>query len=300
MANKTIKFDYYQLTQTEQGTSLNEILESIETELNTTPKKIRNIGVSGYVLRIRNLYKVSLESKNHGRYCWIGHIEKLDTYSEAYVGTVDGERTTYAEGEDEGPIKDSTFLFDPFVNVFSSHRSNTLSYMQLNSFLQELTNDEELELEVIVDPNVISKLDKIPEIKEVEYSIAAPQKWNKIALASNSVNDDLKLAAKLNAGRMKVVISPEKGQTIDKSNAIKKIKALLPYAKQEVTVLKVKGLKSEETDTLDLIHGKLDSTKFVSLPKGKKLTFVLVEEKIEEAYKEKFKLFNSMFITTND
>lgn len=299
MVKRQIKFDYYQLTQSSMGKYLENVLIELETELKSNPKVFRNIEVSGYILRVRSIKKVNVDDKNLNRYCWIGHIEKIDTYSEAYVGDLTGNRNTYAEGDDEGPIKDSIFLYDPFINIISSHRSNTLSYMQLNSYLRNITNDDELSLEVIVDPNVISKLQNIPEIKEIEYSIAAPQKWGKMASASRDINSDLLLAQKLNAGRMKVCIGPEKGDKIDKSNALKKIKSLLPFAKQEVTVLKVKGVLSDETDTLDLIHGKFEATKYINLTKGKKLTFVQVEESIEEAYKEKFRTLNDMFISNS-
>lgn len=187
-------------------------------------------------------------------------------------------------------------LFDPFNNIVSSHRTNALSYMQLNSFLKQITDDEDLELDIVVDEAVISKLEKIPGIREIEYSVATPKNWRKLASAGNNINQDLLLADKLKAGRIKVSITPQKGELINKEVAVRKMKSLLPFAGNEVSVLKVKGNVSDTTDTLDLINGKIDSFKTIDLTRGKKVTFVIVSELIEAAYREKKNMFDNMFI----
>lgn len=295
MVKRDIRFDFYKLNQGNEGTPLKDCLLAVEKGLKKNPVTLRNKTVSGYILRLREVQKVLIDNTPGSKYFFIGHIEKLDQYSEAYVGEIDGKRTTYGDGEDEGLIKDTIILYDPFNGIVSSHRTNTLSYSQLNRFLVQLTEDEDFDLEVIVDDAVIDKLEKIPGIREIEYSIAAPQRWEKLA-SNRSINADLGLGAKLEAGRMKVIITPERGGFINRDMAVKKVKALLPFVKEEVSVLKVKGNVSEDTDTLDLINGKVEALKVVDIPKGKKLTFVLVKQKIEEAYREKKKLFDSMFI----
>lgn len=296
MATKNIRFDYYRLHQGTKGSRLNKCLEDIKKELQTKPKEVlRNKTVSGYVVRFRELKKI--QDSSHSRFYWIGHIEKIDTFSEAYVGKIDGDRDTYGDGVDEGPIKDTIVLFDPFNDIISAHRTNALSYNQLNNFLLQITDDEDLDLEVVVDDRVVDRLEKIPGIREIEYSIAAPQRWSRLASDNRSINGDLELGDKLEAGRMKIIITPEKGQFINRAAAVKKLKALLPYANEEVSVLKVKGNVSNDTDTLDLINGKMETLKSVNLTKGQKLTFVTVKEKIEEAYLEKKKLLDRMFIS---
>lgn len=294
---KILRFDYYVNKQSNKGKKLDKCFEEIKKELEQEPEILRNKIVSGYTLRFRKIEKVKVkEDSTSSHYFWIGHIEKIDTYSEAAVGTIDGERETYATGEDEGPIKDIMILFDPFNNIVSSHRTNALSYMQLNSFLKQITDDEDLELDIVVDEAVISKLEKIPGIREIEYSVATPKNWRNIASTGNNINQDLLLADKLKAGRMKVVITPQKGEFINKEVAVRKMKSLLPFAGKEVSVLKVKGNVSDTTDTLDLINGKIDSKKTIDLTRGKKVTFVIVSELIEEAYREKKNMFDYMFI----
>lgn len=295
MVKRDIRFDFYKISQGEEGNSLLSCLTEIEKELQLEPETLRNKKVNGYAVRFREVQKVLVDTTPNSNYFLIGHIEKIDTYSEAYVGKIDGDRATYGEGEDEGPIKDTIILYDPFNGIVSSHRTNALSYSQLNNFLRQITDDEDFDLEVIIDDAVIDKLEKIPGIREIEYSIAAPQRWDKIA-SGRSINADLALGEKLQAGRMKVIITPEKGGFINKEMAVKKVKALLPYVKEEVSVLKVKGNISDNTDTLDLINGKIDALKTINLTKGKKLTFVIVKQKIEEAYREKKKLFDSIYI----
>lgn len=298
MPTKNIRFDYYRLHQSTNGSRLNKCLEEIQKELETKPKEVlRNKTVSGYVVRFRELKKIQ---ESTSRFFWIGHIEKIDTYSEAYVGKIDGDRDTYGEGADEGPIKDTIVLFDPFNDIISAHRTNALSYNQLTNFLLQNTEDDDLDLEVVVDDRIIDRLEKIPGIREIEYSIAAPQRWDKLASDSRSIDGDLELGNKLEAGRMKITITPEKNQFINKAAALRKLKALLPYANEEVSVLKVRGNVTNDTDTLDLINGKMESLKTVKLTKGQKLTFVTVKEKIEEAYLEKKKLLDRMFISKNN
>ena len=296
---KDIRFDYYKLHQGTVGNSLTSCLEVISKELESEPQILRNKEIQGYTVRFREINKIPIDSTpNSPNFFWVAHIEKIDTFSEAYVGKIDGTRSTYGEAEDEGPIKDTIILYDPFNSIVSSHRTNALSYMQLNRFLVQITEDDDLDLEVVVDDGVIEKLEKIPGIKEIEYSIAAPQQWGKLASKNRSINADLELGEKLEAGRMKVIISPEKGSYINKKMAIKKVKSLLPFVKAEVSVLKVKGNVSDQTDTLDMINGKIDALKSINLTKGKKLTFEIVKQKIEEAYREKKKLFDNMFINS--
>ncbi|ATP40711.1 hypothetical protein CSE16_11995 [Solibacillus sp. R5-41] len=295
MVKRDIRFDYYKLQQGVNSNSLLDCLVEIESELRQSPEVLRNKSINGYFVRLREIKKVLVDTTPNSHYFLIGHIEKIDTYSEAYVGKIDGARATYGEADDEGPIKDTIILYDPFNGIVSSHRTNALSYAQVTSFFKQITDDEDLDLEVIVDDAVIDKLEKIPGIREIEYSIAAPQRWSKLA-SGRSINADLDLGSKLEAGRMKVIITPEKGSFINREMAVKKVKALLPFINEEVSVLKVKGNVSENTDTLDLINGKIESLKVINIPRGKKLTFVLVKQKIEEAYREKKKLFDNMFV----
>lgn len=299
MAQKKVNYDFFTINYGD-GIKKDMLSEQLEKELGiVNAKKLNNVKVFDFTARVRHIEKRKINKKLNeykDNYYWVVSIERLNTNDEAYVGDLNGARDTYGQGPDQGPLTDTVFLFNPLNGVLILQRSRGgMGMGAFTKYLSKLTGAEDLTLEIIVDPNTISKLNKISAIKSIEYKISPPTNFKSFSKETRSFQGDLQLAKKLSGANLKVVIGAEKGEVLNKENAVKKIKSFL-NAEVDASVLRVNGQISGEVEVLDLISKKIVYTKVFNLTKGKKVTFVNLLDALEDAYNAKKTLLNTLYI----
>lgn len=301
MATKRINFDFFTVNNIiEQNKDLLDLV--LQSEFNNVKRNIyNNVNLFGYLARVREIYKnpvnPALTISQGGDYYWIVTVERVNTDEEAYVADELGNRQTYGNGPNEGPVIDTVFLYNPNNNIFVVNRSRGgLGFNHLTTYLSNLTGSEDLILEIIIDPDVLDKLNKIPLIKYVEYSISSPTTFKAVSNKSRTLDGDFELARKLLAGRMKIIIGSEKGGKLSLENVKAKVKTILSLGESEIKGLVVKGERGGSEETLDLIKQRVIFTKVVNVPKGKKVNYIMIMDYAEEAYKDKSKLLNTLYI----
>ena len=115
MTTKRIQCNFFYFQESEKG-KINQLFETQKAILDN--RKVTNIPVSNFFLRITFLEKRNDISKHW----WVGIIERLETTEEVESSDLAGNKKVYASGEDEGPIKNTGFLYDPQTNTVVLHR----------------------------------------------------------------------------------------------------------------------------------------------------------------------------------
>jgi len=300
MPTKTINFDFFTVNNVVEQKI--DVLDTVLQKelLNVKNNVFNNVKMFGYFARVRAISKnptnTSIPISQGGEYYWVVTVERVHTDEESYVADAAGNRQTYATGPDEGPVIDTVFLYNPNNKIFVVNRSRGgLGFNHLTTYLSKLTDMEDLILEIIIDPNVLDKLKKIPMIKYVEYNISVPTNLSALGDPNRGFEGDIKLAKKLLAGRMKVILGSDKGKKLSLENVKSKVNSVLSMG-ESVKGLLVKGEREGIEETLDLIKQRVIYTKKVNIPKGKKINYIMIMDIAEEAYKVKSKLLNTMYI----
>lgn len=287
MATKRVSFDFFTV---HFGPGTNEDKFDKKLTLENSKQIKSEIEVFNYLLRIGSLKKVK---KNQSfpsmddNYLWVGAIERINVSDEAYAGKkgVPG-RSTFASGDDEGPLKDTVFLYDPKTGVLILERSRGgLYHANMTNYISSLCHDENVILKIMVDSKVLTKLEKLPVINSIEYSISTP---NPSSLSNNgrAVHGDINLLNLLNGNKLNIVIGTDKDNYLKKANALTKVKDLLS-SKESISRLVVKGTNNSDLEILDLIKERIEASKKVNAGAGKKVSFVHVMDTIVDVYRDK-------------
>lgn len=289
MSTKKINFDFFTL---HYGQNTSDTFDE-KLELESTKANYTEIEMFGYILRIGSLKKVKRNkdfASMDKNYLWVGAIERIDVKDEAYAGKkgVPG-RSTYAAGADEGPLKDTVFLYDPKTGVLILQRSRGgLTHNNMTNYISSLCHDENVILKVMVDKKVLTKLDKIPIINTIEYSISVPNP-DSLKNDNRAVHGDINLLNLIKGNKLNVVIGADKDNKLNKRNAISKVKDLLG-SNQDVKRLVVKGYNNKDLEILDLISERIEANKKANAGVGKKVSFIHIMDTIEIVYRDKFNL----------
>lgn len=287
MTTRWANFDFFRV-QSKNSSQLDSVLASEMSTLKLG--QLNTIKVFDSYCRIR-----VLDQRNK---CWLGDIEKLNVLDEAHIGDLKGTRQTLATGEDQGPLFDTIFLFDPLTEVIIVHRNRTgLGIGGLRKFLSLILDDEDLDLEIVLDETAFNKFDQMSLIQEVEYNIAKPNE--RVFKDDNrSANGDITLMKRLRAERMYLKIGAPKNDPLFLEAAKEKVKSILRHQDGdfESSTLKVKGMLNGSIDTVDLIKKRMVYGQKFNLTKGKKLTPPLLMDSIAGAYKAQEGTLKRMFI----
>lgn len=289
MATKRVNFDFFTVHYGQSNTDTFDEKLKIEDKKNNKSE----IETFGYLLRIGDLKKVKRNNAfatMDDNYFWVGAIERIDVKEEAYAGKkgVPG-RSTYAAGEDEGPLKDTVFLYDPKTGVLILQRSRGgLTHNNMTNFISSMCHDENVILKVMIDKKVLTKLDKLPLVKSIEYSVSVPSPKS-LSNNNRAVHGDINLLNHIQGNKMNIVIGADKDNQLSKKNAITKVKDLLG-SKEDVKRLVVKGYNNNDLEILDLINNRVESNKKVDAGPGKKVSYIHIMDTIIIVFREKYKL----------
>ncbi|TYS67042.1 hypothetical protein FZC76_16070 [Sutcliffiella horikoshii] len=290
MATKEVKFDYF-LVKTPGQT--HDVFDQNLINENQLINKTE-VDVFGYTLRIGSMRKlkrnISLPDLVDN-YLWVVSVERINLTDEAYVGKKGkAGRATYAANPDEGPLSDTVFLYDPKTAVIIVQRARGgVNQSGMINYISKLCKVDEVELEVMIDPKVLDKLDKIPMVKSIEYSIATPTQLGEYKDDQRGIFGDIKLAKLLGGSNLKLVIGADKNEYLETKKAIEKVKMILKTS-QKVSVMKVNGTKDGEEEILDLINKRIQYKERINPGRGKKVSYVHIMDTIENAYRSREKI----------
>lgn len=270
MATKICNFDFYTVSCSDKS----EIAKALVKEAATRKAGgVNNVPVFDFFARTR---EIKLDNK-----LWVGYVEKINTLDEAHIGDLGGKRETLASNDDQGPIFDTVFLYNPVNNVLVLHRTRSgMGTTAFAKYLSKLVGDDDLELEVVIDPDALKRLEKISMVKSIDYKISKPTNFKFLKDNKASFNSDLALVKLFQGENIKITIG---GQKLEKENILTKVKQLLK-AEDGISKLEVKGEANGEPDTIDLIKNRVVHTKKYSVSKNKKVTEVMLMDEILIGY----------------
>ncbi|AJD91523.1 hypothetical protein JMA_22060 [Jeotgalibacillus malaysiensis] len=286
MPTKLINFDLFKIYygQNKQDTFDLKLDEEFKKNIKT------EINVFDYILRIGELKQVKRNSAFPDlidNKLWIGVIERINVTEEGYTAQIGKSgRKTYATGDDEGPLNDTVFLYDPKSGVLILQRSRGgAAHTNMTNFVSSMCKDENVTLKILVDKKTLSKLDKLPQIDTIEYQIAKP---NPKTFRDNKreLNGDIKMLNKMKGEKMKVIIGEQKDVLLDKQMVRQKVKSLLE-SEDEVSRLIVKGYNNADREVLDLIKHKIQAHKKVTADPGHKVSYIHIIDVMESIFREK-------------
>ncbi|WP_106494854.1 DUF6731 family protein [Lentibacillus sp. Marseille-P4043] len=289
MASKKIKYDFFLVKYLEGNTDIfNNKLTGEYAKANKT-----EVELAKTVLRIGALNKIKRNESfatMENNYVWVAAIERINTDEESYVGKRgESSRKTYAADPDEGPLNDTVFLYDPQTGVIIVQRNRGgVSLNAMLNFIIAICHSEKIDLEIMIDPKILDKLDKIPLIKSIEYSVAKPTDLSDHKNKDRTTGGDIRLANKLKANKLKVVLGADKGEYLERSSAIKKVKSII-HSKSDVGVMKVNGFHGDVEETLDLVNQRIVHAETVKAGRGKKVNYINIMSNIERAFRKKYK-----------
>jgi hypothetical protein len=290
MPTKNITFDFLSYKCTSNQTSL---LSALDQEIVTRSRNVfNNIKLFDYYCRIGDISKTS-----EGYYkC---NVEKINVLDEANIGDLQLPRTTVATNPQQGPLFDTVFFYNPKNEILILQRNrNGLGYKSFLSFLMKLTQRDDVNLELVIDPDILVKLKKMSLVKKLQYTISKPTNLKFAENDNRSLDGDLRLVKQLSGDSLKVEIGSEKGKELSLKEAKQKIKSLLGLT-DNISRLNVRGQIGEDIETIDLIKNKVMFFKKYSLTRGKKVTVPMLLDTLSEAYKYHETNLNRMFINKN-
>ena len=287
MASKEVRFDFFVLkTKNAKSDIFDQHLQKEALLANKT-----EVDVFGYTLRIGSIRKcrrnLSL-STDKNNYLWIVAIERINLKDEAYVGKKGKTgRDIYAASPDEGPLNDTVFLYDPKTGVIIIQRARGgVNQSGMVSFITNLCNIQDVELELMIDPKILDKLDKLPLVKSIEYSIAIPTKLKSLKSDDRGILGDIKLAKLLGGESLKVVIGADKDEYLERKSTVQKVKTILKSNKS-ISKMKVHGYNNEDYEILDLVNKRIEYSETINAGRGKKVSYIHIMDTIENAFRAK-------------
>lgn len=290
MPTKSVTFDFYIF---KCPSNQNSLVKALENEINIRQKdKTNNIKLFDYYCKIWDITKNDLG-------IYKANVEKINVLDEAHIGDLDAARITAGTTPKQGPLFDTAFFYNPKNEIIILQRNrNGLGHKSFISYLMKLTECDDIDLELVIDSNVLGKLNKMHLVKTIEYTIANPTTIKFAKKGNRSLDGDLKLAKELLGTKLKVEIgSPKNGLNL--MEAKEKVKTLLGF-NDNISKLKMKGNIGEDIETIDLIKNRIIYTKKYQLTKGKKVSVDMVMDTLSEAYKYHELNLNSMFVNKKE
>lgn len=291
MPTKKVTYDFYTFKcQSDQNALLNALENEIKLRNN---EEINNISLFDFVARIWDI-----EKTNEGFY--ICNVEKINVQDEANIGDLQSKRTTIATTPNQGPLFDTAFMYNPKNEVIVLQRNwKGLTYKSFLTYLHKLTNNDEVKLEIIIDPDILVKLDKMDLVKKVHYTISNPTNLKFAENSNRGVNGDLEVAKNLLGNSMSVVIGSDRGKQLSLEMAKKKIKSLLKFP-ENISKLDVRGQVDENMETIHLVKHKVTHVEKFKLKKEERLTVTKILGALPVAYKAHETNLNRMYLNREE
>jgi hypothetical protein len=262
-------------------------------------KKVNNVPVSGYILRITYLSRKDMQNDHY----WVGIIERLDVTEDAEVANLQGQRQHYATSPDEGLITNTGFAYYPTTQTLVLHRKiGGVNDYKFGVFIRKLIKQVGLvsngynkyKMDVIPDLDKMTRLINSKIVKKLEYSFAIPESMKSLKNEKRSIFGDLFMAEFLQADRMKVEVT---ATNMNSQNIVSKVTALVDkFGLDNLGSLRATTVHNEIDEPLDLLTDKFSDFKDVTFKKEQKETPVLIMETVEELFLKQKKLLVTMYV----
>jgi len=295
MATKRINCNFFYFQEKEQG-KINELFENQKNTINSN--RVTNIPVSNFFLRITFLQKHQVQNKHW----WIGIVERLETTEEVESSNLVGNRKVHATGEDEGPTRNTGFLYDPQTKTVALHRKiGGVNDVNFGIFIRKLLKELQIvqagindyKLHVLPDLNKLDRLNKAPHIHSLEYSFKLPEDLTSSSSGNRPIFGDILLASKLGGDYMKVAIRSDK---MDVRETIKKVLKIRELGEDNVKSLRVVTEHNDIEEPLDLLSSRFTDFIDVELKKGEKETVVVVMDAVYKIFNNQKTLIETMYL----
>ncbi len=263
---------------------------------------VENVKVAGVILRITYLNKIE-DSTNHW---WTGIVEKLDITEQGEIADLDGNRTIYAQGENEGPIVNTGFIYYPLTKTIALHKKvGGVNDKNFGVFIRKLLRQTKIVekgsskyiMDVLPDLNKLDRLYNSKHIKELKYSFLLPKDLSANQSEKRSIWGDFRLAKKLGGERMNVTITASE---MNADQTKRKVKQILEMGNDHLSSLRAVTEHDDIEEPLDLLTNKFSDYKDIDLKKGKKETPTLIMDTINEIFIKQKKLIQTMYINDED
>lgn len=268
-------------------------------------QKVDNIEAGGNVLRITFLEK-NKENEASQRHFWVGVLEKLDVTSEGEIAKLDGTRTKYADGPDEGTIVNTGFLYYPLTKTLLLHKKHGgVNDKTFGVFIRKLikhtgicSQHTKFTMDVVPDAKKLLRLSNAKGIEEVQYSFSLPKNLNFKKLENRPILGDMYLAHFLGGERVKVTVSA-KEQGMKVLDTVRKINDLIKLG-ENVSSLKAVSKHGDITEPLDLLSDRFTDFIRVKLDKNQKETATLIMESLKTIFSKQKTLIETMYISSDE
>lgn len=306
LATKTIRGNFFNFSEPEEEKNGIDRLFQHQQDI-VNQGKVDNIEAGGNILRITFLDKKTRNSSENKEmdYWWVGILEKLDVTSEGEVANLDGKRTKYAAGPDEGTIVNTGFLYYPLTNTLLLHKKQGgVNDKVFGVFIRKLLKHTNISsrhtkytMDVVPDMKKLLRLEKANSIKELHYSFALPKNMDSLKFQNRPILGDMYLANFLGGERIKVTISA-KEQGMKVIDTVSKVKELLKL--DSTTSLRATSEHGDITEPLDLLSDRFTDYINVTLNKNQKETATLIMDTLNQMFLNQKTLIDTMYINKQD
>lgn len=287
MPSKRISGTFFDFSQQQQG-ALDQLFQNLKEKLDANgDDKLVNVKVADCYFRVVELRK---ENYGHiGREVWNGIIEKLDINELSITSDILGNRQVHGDGEKEGPVTHTGFVYDPLTSIILLHkRIGGINYERLGVFLRRILKDTGVvqdskgyQLAILVDPDKIERLRRAPTIKEMTFSYKPPSNMASLRNGDRSIIGDFMLADNYNGEHIRIEI---KGEHLDKSKVVRKMNQLLDLFGKDMGTARVVTEHNDTEEVLDLLSDRLSDYVDVNLTRGQKITEVVIIDSIKKIF----------------
>lgn len=297
MPTRRITGTFFYLSQAAPRT-MNTLFDTLKKKFDDEEEKLINIKVKEEYFRIVELSNENF--LNVGRDVWVGIIEKLDTKELTVTSDMLGNRQVHGEGEEEGPVTHTGFVFDPLTSVFFLHkRIGGINYDRLGKFLRDLLEETNLvkdskkyQLSVLPDPDKLDRLKRAPAVKELTFAYKVPTNVGNLEQQDNGIVRDLLMADDFNSEFIRIEI---RGHDLDKNLVVKKVEQLKELLGKGLSSAKAVAEHDDIEETLDLLKDRLTDFHDVELTKGKKVTEYVILDAIKVIFNNNVGVLDQRF-----
>lgn len=262
MPTKPKTVDFYHLTTGKQGHIeylAEKFRETFEMFENGHANEVDTVKIgtnSFYICAMDRFYP-----DEDDYFVWEFDVSRLDPTQQIIVGDLDDANVqtrnqALDQGENEGPVVDTEFFFDPFRNVLGTTRiSGGTGTSFLKKFLSRLCNVRGLVFEIIPDEIALQNLDLLTAASTIHYSIAGMENFDELEDFGRDELGDILYAKSVGTEQMDVTLT---ATTLNLDRITEKAQFLFHHTEDlKVKKLEVDGSEDGQTTTIDLIQHKL-------------------------------------------
>lgn len=194
-----------------------------------------------------------------GYFYWLITISKVNVGEEITVANVseeiDKRRRNVNQGKNEGVIKDSWIIYDPWKSVMLTYTPRgAVNRYEIKRFLNKLAETRGLSYEAIMSKDGYERFTNFSSINEVTYKLASPDNFKAFKDESRSENKDLQFASEMSSSKLLITLTDDK---LSKDLILKKVKEVFANESLKVEKMQIDGINDGVSDHIDFVKNLL-------------------------------------------